>query len=86
MQALAETLRGQSPVFARLWQEHAVLGREGGLRQFNHPKDGLLVYEQIGFALAGRPEFTLVMLLNRAEPEKHSPARQPSGRRRPARP
>lgn len=86
MQSLAETLRGQSPVFARLWQEHAVLGREGGLRQFNHRKDGLLVYEQIAFALAGRPEFTLVMLLARAEPDKRAPARQPSRRRRAGRP
>jgi transcriptional regulator with XRE-family HTH domain len=76
MQSLAETLRGQSPVFARLWQEHAVLGREGGLRQFNHPKDGLLVYEQIAFALAGRPEFTLVMLLDRKEADGHTQRRQ----------
>src|SRR5690242_8217142 len=86
MQSLAETLRGQSPVFARLWQEHAVLGREGGLRQFNHPRDGLLVYEQIAFALAGRPEFTLVMLLDRAEPDEHALARQSSKRQRAGRP
>jgi len=40
-----------------------VLGREGGLRQFSHPRQGLLAYEQISFALAGRPDFKLVMLL-----------------------
>ena len=40
-----------------------MLGREGGLRQFNHPGQGPLAYEQISFALAGRPEFKLVMLL-----------------------
>ncbi|MFI5018985.1 MAG: hypothetical protein ACHQHK_13635, partial [Dongiales bacterium] len=45
------------------WEEHAVHGREGGLRQFNHPRDGLLAYEQIAFALAGRPDFKLVMLM-----------------------
>lgn len=78
MQSLAEALRGQSPVFARLWQEHAVLGREGGLRQFNHPKDGSLVYEQIAFALAGRPEFTLVVLLGRRAPGgRPSPLKRP---------
>jgi hypothetical protein len=39
------------------------LGREGGLRQFNHPRQGLLAYEQVSFALAGRPDFKLVMLM-----------------------
>ena len=37
MQSLAQELRGKSSLFVRFWGEHAVLGREGGLRQFNHP-------------------------------------------------
>jgi transcriptional regulator with XRE-family HTH domain len=65
MQSLAEELRRRSAVFARLWEAHAVLGRGGGLRQFNHPTNGLVAYEQIAFALAGQPEFKLVMLTGR---------------------
>jgi transcriptional regulator with XRE-family HTH domain len=63
MRALAEELRQKSAVFDRLWRAHAVLGREGGLRRFNHPSDGPLSYEQVAFALAGRPDVKLVMLL-----------------------
>ena len=73
MQSLAEELRGRSAVFARLWEAHAVLGREGGLRQFNHPKDGPVAYEQAAFALAGRPEFKLVMLLGPTGPSTGRP-------------
>ena len=52
LQALADDLRRHSAAFARLWAEHAVLGREGGQRQFNHPEDGLLTFEQVAFTLA----------------------------------
>ncbi|HEX4571127.1 MAG TPA: helix-turn-helix transcriptional regulator, partial [Dongiaceae bacterium] len=68
-----QSLRARSAVFSRLWQAHAVLGREGGLRQFNHPKDGPLAYEQAAFALAGRPEFKLVMLLGPIGSSKERP-------------
>src|SRR5262249_10547423 len=74
MRSLAGELRGRSGLFARLWEEHAVLGREGGLRQFHHPRDGLLTYAQIGFALAGQPEFKLVMLTGPSAPERAKPA------------
>jgi transcriptional regulator with XRE-family HTH domain len=73
MQSLAEELRARSTVFARLWEAHAVLGREGGLRHFNHPKDGPRAYEQAAFALAGQPEFKLVMLLGLARTSKGRP-------------
>jgi len=73
MQSLAAELRTRSTVFARLWEAHAVLGREGGLRQFNHPKDGPLTFEQAAFALAGRPEFKLVMLLGPVGTSKGRP-------------
>jgi transcriptional regulator with XRE-family HTH domain len=77
MQSLAQELRESSAVFARLWEAHAVLGREGGLRQFNHPKDGPLAYEQVAFALAGRPEFKLVMLLGTTPSRKGRPKPRP---------
>jgi len=37
MQALIDELMAQSPIFNRIWQEQAVLGREGGERLFNDP-------------------------------------------------
>ena len=78
MQSLAQELRGKSSLFVRFWGEHAVLGREGGLRQFNHPRDGLLAYEQITFALAGRPDFKLVMLMAAAPKARvHAKPRKP---------
>ncbi len=52
-----------SPVFAHWWTRHAVVDREGGLREFNHPVHGILRYQQITFRLATRPDCKLVMLL-----------------------
>lgn len=60
--ALIDDLSARSPVFARLWSEHSVLGREGGERTFEHPLDGFLRYEQITMTLANRPELKFVML------------------------
>jgi transcriptional regulator with XRE-family HTH domain len=60
--ALIDELSAKSDAFARLWNEHAVLGREGGERTFDHPLDGLLRYEQITLTLAAQPEFKVVML------------------------
>ncbi|SDR52198.1 transcriptional regulator, XRE family [Rhizobiales bacterium GAS191] len=63
MLELVEGLRLESPLFARLWDDHAVLGREGGMRMFEHPEDGLLRYEQVTLVPAIRPDHKLVMLL-----------------------
>jgi transcriptional regulator with XRE-family HTH domain len=60
---LIEELRCRSPQFARFWDEQGVLGREGGERTFKHPRDGLLVYQQVTFNLASRPEFKLTILV-----------------------
>jgi transcriptional regulator with XRE-family HTH domain len=60
--ALVEELRSHSEVFRQLWDEHAVLGREGGERTFNHPRLGFLRYEQMTFEVANRPDFKLVVL------------------------
>jgi transcriptional regulator with XRE-family HTH domain len=60
--ALIDELTNRSAVFARLWSEHTVLGREGGERTFDHPLDGFLRYEQITLTLASRPELKFVML------------------------
>ncbi len=66
VKAMIEELRAKSPLFARLWDAQAVLGREGGERTFDHPDDGFLRYRQIGFTLAARPDLKLVMLVPEA--------------------
>ncbi|AVG41665.1 helix-turn-helix transcriptional regulator [Achromobacter insolitus] len=67
--ALLDNLNRQSPVFAHWWTRHAVVEREGGLREFQHPRRGKLAYQQITFRLATHPDLKLVMLLGAgAEP------------------
>ncbi|HYM73946.1 MAG TPA: helix-turn-helix transcriptional regulator [Stellaceae bacterium] len=63
LSGLIEELRGQSREFARFWDRHGVLGREGGERTFNHPRDGFLRYEQVTFELAGHPDVKLTILV-----------------------
>jgi transcriptional regulator with XRE-family HTH domain len=64
MQALVRDLQQRSPAFARFWNSHAVLAREGGTRVFNHPLDGTVRYEQISLVPAAHPDYKLVMLLS----------------------
>jgi len=63
IRALVDDLRQQSREFARFWEEHGVLGREGGERTFNHPRDGLLRFEQVTFNLASQPDLKLTILV-----------------------
>jgi transcriptional regulator with XRE-family HTH domain len=72
LRALVERLRAASKPFAAFWSDHAVLAREGGARLFNHPNDGVLHYEQLTLAPAGRPDQKLVILLNSLSPEVES--------------
>lgn len=60
---LVQELQRESPVFAHWWTRHTVVDRAGGVRDFNHPRDGRLSYQQITFRLAVRPDCKLVMLL-----------------------
>ncbi len=62
--ALIDTLNRQSEVFAHWWTRHAVVEREGGLREFQHPRKGRLGFQQITFRLATHPDLKLVMLLS----------------------
>jgi transcriptional regulator with XRE-family HTH domain len=61
--ALVDALKRESPVFAHWWTRHAVVDREGGLREFDHPRRGRVCFRQITFRLATHPELKLVMLL-----------------------
>lgn len=64
LRTLIESLRRQSADFARFWDLHGVLEREGGERTFNHLLDGLLRYVQVTFELAGRPDLKLTLLVS----------------------
>lgn len=66
LRALIEDLRCRSPEFARFWDQHGVLGREGGERTFDHPQDGPLRYDQVTFNLAGQPDLRLTVLVEQS--------------------
>jgi transcriptional regulator with XRE-family HTH domain len=61
VKTFVETLRGESAFFAEAWNEQAVQIREGGLREFNHPQDGLVSFTQHSFAPTERPDYKLVI-------------------------
>jgi len=63
MRSLVGDLLRSSAPFARFWNSHVVLAREGGERMFSHPQDGLLRYEQVTLLPAAQTGYKLVMLL-----------------------
>lgn len=63
VRVLLDALNRDSAVFAHWWTRHAVVEREGGLREFQHPRRGRLLFQQVTFRLATHPELKLVMLL-----------------------
>jgi transcriptional regulator with XRE-family HTH domain len=67
LHALIAELREGSREFAQFWERHGVLGREGGERTFNHPRDGFVRYEQVTFDLASQSDVKLTLLV---APEK----------------
>jgi transcriptional regulator with XRE-family HTH domain len=62
LRGLIDELRRLSPEFREMWEQHGVLGREGGERTFNHPAEGFLRYEQVTFELAGHADVKLTIL------------------------
>ncbi|HEX7929225.1 MAG TPA: helix-turn-helix transcriptional regulator [bacterium] len=65
IRGLIADLRRDSPEFAQFWAQHGVLEREGGERTFNHPKDGLLYFDQVTFDVASHPDLRLTILVKR---------------------
>jgi len=59
---LVERLRRDSLLFRQAWDAQIVLEREGGLRSFHHPVDGLLRFTQHTFTPSERPDHKLVLL------------------------
>jgi transcriptional regulator with XRE-family HTH domain len=60
---LIAQLSGASVEFRHWWGAQQVLGRDGGLRRFQHPVQGLLSFNQVTLHLARQHEVKLVMLL-----------------------
>lgn len=60
---LISELTGASLEFRLWWRAQQVLGRDGGLRSFQHPLQGALSFNQITLHLARQHELKLVMLL-----------------------
>ena len=63
VRGVVDWLRENSPLFAALWERQGVLGRAGGLRQFDHPEDGPLVFIQHVLADVERGDFRLIVLI-----------------------
>ena len=62
LREMVDALRRDSPLFDAEWNAQSVLGREGGLRTFTHPADGVVTYTQFSFSPAERADYKLVML------------------------
>jgi len=62
VELFVKTLRADSADFERLWHSQRVLNREGGLRRFHHPLDGVLDFDQVTLGFTAWPAFRLVTL------------------------
>lgn len=62
LQALVNELSQASTAFEQFWKQHDVLERQGGLREFNHTKEGLLRYMQVTMRPVDQEQLKLVML------------------------
>lgn len=61
--ALVDELSWNSAHFEAAWRAQNVLGREGGLRRFQHPRRGLCLYEQFTLRVAQHAELKLTVLV-----------------------
>lgn len=61
--SLIESLKRDSEDFRQMWNSQHVVGRDGGTRQFHHPRKGALQFEQVTLNLAATRGCKLVMLL-----------------------
>lgn len=64
-EALIEELRSESKDFQRLWNNQSVLLREGGARRFQHPRHGLVDFDQTTLTFTVWPQYQLVSLMSR---------------------
>jgi transcriptional regulator with XRE-family HTH domain len=59
---LVTELIQSSPEFAKFWQQHDVLERQGGQRTFNHPQFGLINFQQVTLKPVEQDQLKLVLL------------------------
>lgn len=62
LKRLIEDLAQGSADFARFWKQHDVMERQGGRRDFNHPRHGLVSYQQLTLKPADQEQLKLVLL------------------------
>ena len=62
LQRLVDELKQASPEFSRYWKQHDVLERQGGQRAFNHPRRGLVTYQQVTLRPVEQEHLKLVVL------------------------
>lgn len=62
LKKLVDELIQASPEFERYWKQHDVLERQGGQREFAHPKHGLIAYEQVTMRPVEQEQLKLVLL------------------------
>lgn len=60
---LIATLTQTSNTFRQLWASQHVVSREGGVRKFSHPVQGILTFDQTTFQFSKQHDLKLVMLL-----------------------
>ena len=77
--AVIDALQKESAAFAKAWGVQSVVGREGGLRRFHHPRHGELSFDQHTFSPADRPDYKLVVLTPVANTSVHGPEMQFAG-------
>jgi transcriptional regulator with XRE-family HTH domain len=63
LQRLVNELSQASAEFARYWKQHDVLERQGGLREFNHRRRGLVGYHQFTLQPVDQEHLKWVMLV-----------------------
>jgi len=62
LQRLVTELSRTSAEFERFWKQHDVLERQGGQREFNHPKRGLISFQQVTLRPVDQEQLKLVLL------------------------
>lgn len=62
LQRLVSELQQASSEFARYWQQHDVLERQGGERRFQHSRHGLLCFRQVTLLPVEQESLKLVLL------------------------
>jgi hypothetical protein len=62
LQRLVDELTEGSPDFVRYWKQHDVIDRQGGQRDFRHPKRGLISYQQLTLHPVEQEPLKLVIL------------------------